>query len=629
MSIKLLDENTINKIAAGEVIENPSNVVKELVENSIDSGAKNISVEIKDGGTSFIRISDDGSGFNKEDISLAFLQHATSKLEKIDDLYDIVSYGFRGEALSSIASVAKVNLITKTDENDIKGYKYTIEYGKNGEIDSIAANKGSVITVENLFMNVPVRKKFLKSIARETANVEDIVVKFSITRPDITFKFITNGVLKYKSNGDGELKNILYNIYGKNIYDNLLEVGNEISGVHVRGYIARPIVVRNNKNDEVYFVNNRYVKDKIISNAIEGAYSEFLMQHKFPLAVLIIDVDKKIVDVNVHPKKAEVRFASDDSIYYAVYNSLYNVLKKSNLIHNETLFDYKDMSDYKSGKDSFNEENVDRGVSSYEEEKLDIISNGIENRTVINIDDLPSMADDCKFNSNIDNDVNNFNSDNENEINKSDLYKNEKIKEEPFITKTLTKNHKYIGQIFDTYILVEYENKLYIIDQHAAHEKINFEKLMSDFKNNKIMSQKIFPSIILQLTPLQFNVVNENIDEFKKLGYEIEAFGDNDVKIDAVPYNIFSIGKKEFLMDIIDNFVNSDKKNEYDSVVEKIASMSCKSAIKANHKLTEEEVKLLLRELFKLDNPYNCPHGRPTIISLDKNEFEKKFGRIV
>lgn len=608
MSIKLLDENTITKIAAGEVIENPSNVVKELVENSIDAGAKNISVEIKDGGTSFIRITDDGLGFVKEDINIAFLQHATSKLNNIDDLYDISSYGFRGEALSSIASVAKVSLVTKTNDSDIKGYKYTIEYGRDEQLDLIAANKGSVLTVENLFYNVPVRKKFLKSMSKETANVEDIVVKFSITRPDIAFKFINNGVIKYKSNGDGELKNVLYNIYGKNVYDNLIEVNTENSGIHVRGYIARPIVVRNNKNDETYFVNNRYVKDKIITNAVEGAYSEYLMQHKFPLAVLLIDVDKKTVDVNVHPKKAEVRFASDDIVYYAVYNAVYNALKNSNLIHNESLFDYKDMSDFKISNCNQNEDDKE------------IIEN-------TNIDDLPSLA---FGNGKRDlNEVRNEECCNNKFESKKIVNDDEATKEKPFITKTLTDNHKYIGQIFDTYILVEYENKLYIIDQHAAHEKINFERIMSDYKNNKIMSQKIFPSIVLRLTPLQFSAINENMSEFRKLGYEIESFGDNDIKIDAVPYNIFNIGTKELLMNMIDSFVTNDKKNEYTTVVEKIASMSCKSAIKANYKISEEEVKILLRELFKLENPYNCPHGRPTIISLDKNEFEKKFGRIV
>lgn len=605
MSIKILDENTINKIAAGEVIENPSNIVKELVENSIDSGAKNIEISIKDGGIKEIAVRDDGIGFEYDDIKLAFYKHATSKLTKLEDLYDITSYGFRGEALSSIAAISEVSLISKNIKSDI-GYKYVISYGKEIDLEEEASNKGTTIIIRNLFENVPVRKKFLKSIQKEQSNVYDIVIKLAYTRPDISFKFIVDGSVRFSTSGDGKLKNILYTIYGKEVYDNLIEVNDDIRGIVISGYIARPIVTRNTRNDEIYFINGRYVKNKIINKAIEEAYTEYLMQHKFPLVCLTVKVDSSTVDVNVHPKKEEVRFSNDDVIYYAVYNAIYNTLKKSNLIHNESLFTYDD-----------------------EDEKNEIVDNVLidDSETLQkkeDINELPTLKDffDKKSESsiNIGNLFNKFES-------KEKTTNN--IKEETFIQKTLSDDHRYIGQIFDTYILVEYEEKLYIIDQHAAHEKINYENLMRRYKENNIASQKVFPSIMLKLTPVQYAEVEKNLEYFNKLGYEIELFGDNDIKVEAVPYNIPNISKKELLLEIIDSFASEDKKENYQSIIDRIASISCKKAIKAGRVLTEIEVKNLLRELFKLDNPYNCPHGRPTIISLSKSEFEKKFGRIV
>ena len=608
MSIKILDNKTISKIAAGEVIENPSSVVKELVENSIDASARHIIVEILDGGTGLIRVSDDGLGFDKNDIEIAFEQHATSKLIDISDLENIKSFGFRGEALSSIAAVSNVTLISKmNNDNNSYGYKLSVDFGYKSSIERVAANDGTCIEVKDLFKNVPVRKKFLKSSSKENALIEDVVIKFALVREDISFELIIDGKRKFFSSGDSNLKNVVYNLYGKDIVNNLLDVNCEYDGIKIKGFIAKPIIARNTRNDEIYFVNCRYIKDKTISKAIEGAYEEYLMQHKFPLVILKIDIDSSKVDVNVHPKKMEVRFSNDEQVYFAIYNAIHDALKNIELIHDEKLVNDTIDKYLVIDSDTIDKSTKETSATNYEIKKV-----------ANDIDSMPSMSSA-------------INRDLKGGINLSNLYSklSNNFEEKPFIQKSLSEDHKYIGQVFNTYILVEFDNKLYIIDQHAAHEKINFEKIMKAYHDGKVLTQKIFPSIILKLTPIQFEAVISNIDDFKKIGYEIESFGDNDIKVDSVPYNIFNIGNEKLLMDMIDSFSDDKNKEQYDSIIEKIASISCKKAIKANHVLSENEVKQLLRDLFALDNPYNCPHGRPTIISLSKQEFEKKFGRIV
>lgn len=606
MDIRVLDNITINKIAAGEVIENPASVVKELVENSIDAGANNITIEIKDGGLKYIRVVDDGEGITKSNIYIAFIEHATSKLVKIEDLDNIFSYGFRGEALPSIASISDVEIITKSrDENTSFGYKLLIGPNYKSDIEEIASNYGTDITVKNLFKNVPVRKKFLKEASKESSYVYDLVIKFAMSNPNLSFTYIVDGKQKFKTNGNGDLKSVLYMIYGKDIYENLIDVNEVINNIQVSGVIAKPIVARNTKLDMIYFVNGRYIKNKVIVNAIESAYDEYLMQHKYPLVVLSIAMNSKELDVNVHPKKLEVRFSDDERVYVAIYETLSKALKNSCLIHEEKLqMPYDDIDN-----------DFDTSIN--------------DNNKNFDFNNLPSLSSILKkpISEGLDFEAfsNNLNSNNKTTNNTANF----KMIEKPFITRTLTDDHKYIGQVFDTYILVEFDGKLYIIDQHAAHEKINYERLMKMYKDSKPESQSIFPSIIIRLSPKQFAIVEKNISEFRKLGYEIEIFGDMDIKIDAVPYNIFNIGNKEFLMDVIDSLVDEKHQDEYDSIADKIASISCKKAIKANHRLSEIEVKELLRELFKLENPYNCPHGRPTIISLSKTDFEKKFGRIV
>ena len=419
-------------------------------------------------------------------------------------------------------------------------------------------------------------------------------------------------------------------MYGREIIDNLISIDDIANDVRIEGYIAKPIIARNTRNDEVYFINNRYIKSKIINNAIENAYEEYLMQHKYPLVVLKIYIDGKKVDVNVHPKKMDVRFSSDEYIYYAIYNIIHKKLNSLELIHEERIINDDEEvlinSDINKIDNEYNHNIIDENNNSDNISDLKVIDNKLDNNKdfeahSININELPSLGEllNKKINSGFS--FSNF----------FDNLNNNKVKytEDSFVKTNLSENHKYIGQVFGTYILVEYEEKLYIIDQHAAHEKINFEKIMKSYKNGDFLSQKILPSIILKLTPIEYSAVVQNLDSFEKIGYEISTFGDRDIKIDAVPYNIFSIGNEKLLMDIIDSFVDDKNKEQYDSIVEKIASISCKKSIKANYILSKEEVKELLRDLFKLDNPYNCPHGRPTIISFSKQEFEKKFGRVI
>ena len=637
MSIRILDKNTISKIAAGEVIENPASVVKELVENAIDAGAHNIKVEIAQGGMKLIKVTDDGRGFEKDDIKLAFIQHATSKLNNIKDLECINSFGFRGEALSSISVVSNVTLTSKRKvDNNSYGYQCILKCGdlNNIDIEEVASNNGTVIEVKDLFSNVPVRKKFLKSIPKENAYVEDIIIKFAIDRPDISFTLIVDDKSRFNSNGDGNLKNVLFSLYGKEIVENIVEIDEVVDGIRIQGYISKPIVARNTRNDEIYFVNDRYIKNKTISKAIENAYEEYLMQHKYPLVVIKIYIDGNKVDVNVHPKKMEVRFSSDEYIYYAVYTAIYNKLNSINLIHEEKISDYNIndnnvedcLIEYSNVTNIVTNENI---VNDHiEKENLlykDLHNDNYFKDKSVDIESLPSLNDieDRKLSAGLN--LSNF----YNTLERDNKQIKEKYEEKPFITTSLSQNHKYIGQVFETYILVEYENKLYIIDQHAAHEKINYEKILKAYEKGESLSQKIFPSIILKLTPIQYEAVVGNLDDFKKVGFEIEIFGDNDIKIDAVPYNILNIGNEKLLMDMIDSLADNKNKEHYDSIAEKIASIACKKSIKANDILSKEDVKELLNELFKLDNPYNCPHGRPTIISLSKIEFEKKFGRIV
>ena len=643
MSIKILDNETINKISAGEVVENAASVVKELVENSIDANAKNIKIYISGGGLNEIKIVDDGIGIIKEDIKNAFKEHATSKLDVIEDLDNISTFGFRGEALPSIAAVSDVEIISKSDKsNDLYGYKYSISNKFESELEEVAANAGTVISVKNLFSNVPVRKKFLKDISRENSYISDIVSKFALSNPNISFLLTIDGRQKLKTKGDGNLKSIIYEIYGKDVYENLIEIDAEKRDVKISGFIAKPIIARNLRNDEIYFVNNRFVKDKTVFTAIENAYEGYLMQHKFPFVCLMIKIPGDKVDVNVHPKKIEVRFVDSIDVGFAIYEIILEKLKSINLIHEEKLsyfdnstnnsdYDNNDIKELNANYNVDTDNNVDVEEEDIKENIDDKFNNDDRQEEKINIskniDDLPTLSD--IFNKKLSKGLSYDNL--AANIENSSLHKfiNKNFIDVPIIEKNIIDNHKYIGQVFNTYILFEYDDKFYIVDQHAAHEKINFEKIMNEYKEGKVLSQSIYPSIIIRLNDEEYVAVEKNLKEFNNAGFEIEIFGDRDIKVDAVPYAIFNIASRELLMDMIDSFVDTNNREEYGSIVEKIASISCKKAIKANHELNDIEAKELIKKLFSLKNPYNCPHGRPTTISLSKTEFEKRFGRIV
>ena len=643
MSIKILDNETINKISAGEVVENAASVVKELVENSIDANAKNIKIYISGGGLNEIKIVDDGIGIIKEDIKNAFKEHATSKLDVIEDLDNISTFGFRGEALPSIAAVSDVEIISKSDKsNDLYGYKYSISNKFESELEEVAANAGTIISVKNLFSNVPVRKKFLKDISRENSYISDIVSKFALSNPNISFLLTIDGRQKLNTKGDGNLKSIIYEIYGKDVYENLIEIDAEKRDVKILGFIAKPIIARNLRNDEIYFVNNRFVKDKTVFTAIENAYEGYLMQHKFPFVCLMIKIPGDKVDVNVHPKKIEVRFVDSIDVGFAIYEIILEKLKSINLIHEEKLsyfdnstnnsaYDNNDIKELKANYNVDTDNNVDVEEKDIKENIDDKFNNDDRQEEKINIsknvDDLPTLSD--IFNKKLSKGLSYDNL--AANIENSSLHKfiNKNFIDVPIVEKNIIDNHKYIGQVFNTYILFEYDDKFYIVDQHAAHEKINFEKIMNEYKEGKVLSQSIYPSIIIRLNDEEYVAVEKNLKEFNNAGFEIEIFGDRDIKVDAVPYAIFNIASRELLMDMIDSFVDTNNREEYGSIVEKIASISCKKAIKANHELNDIEAKELIKKLFSLKNPYNCPHGRPTTISLSKTEFEKRFGRIV
>ena len=645
MKVKVLDEKVIGLVAAGEVIDSPSNIVKELVENSIDANSKSIKIEIFDD-KDLIKISDDGEGFSKEDIPISFKKHATSKINRVEDLYMINSYGFRGEALPSIAAVSKVTLISKKKDIDF-GYKYVNEYGEEKSFEKCPANIGTCFEISDIFSNYPVRKKFLKSPSKENALIIDLIYKFSISKPEIMFEVYYNEKLRYKTNGDGNLRNVLYSIYGTTVYDNLIEVKKDLNGLNISGYIAKPVVARNNKDDLLYFVNGRIVRHKIIDKAIIDAYSGYFMKNKYPLVVLNINIEPSFVDVNIHPKKTEIKFNNDETIYVAIYDLIVSILKNSNLIFSETLINKEIYNDRDfTNKKTIEQENyyteyldnrIIRGDNNFIEQDKDAAIVENENSSIgntRNVDDLPSLSDLDKGTSNnsvfakikTENCGNYHTGHPDNNLNRG-AYNNQTVIKETI--PEIARDYRLIGQIFKTYILIEFNDKLYIIDQHAAHEKINYEKLINAYKNNKVIKQNIYPPIIIRLNQVNMVNVKKYIAEFDKLGFEIELFGDLDIRVSTIPYSLIDIQIKDVICEMIDELDYASNVNSVETIVEKLATTACKKSVKANMVLSELQIDNLIKDLFKLDNPFNCPHGRPTIIELSKNEFEKKFGRIV
>lgn len=689
MKINILSDETINQIAAGEVIERPLSVVKELLENAIDAGSTAVSVEIRDGGISMIRVTDNGGGIAEEDVRNAFVRHATSKIRDARDLLSIQTLGFRGEALASIASVARVELITKTP-GALMAVHYQIEGGVEKDFAQIGAPDGTTFIVRDLFKNVPARRKFLKSPQAEAARIQDILEKEALAHPEVAFRYLQDGRQLLATLGNGSLLDVIYSIYGRDVTNQLITVNRAyqrstltgLPAVTVRGFIGKPVITRANRNFELYFVNERFVKNPMIMKAIEDGYRAFLMQHKFPFVVLMIDVNPEIVDVNVHPQKLEVRFSDGMLIYNSVLDAVQNALRQTELIVNTDLdaadggrgthaatstgsgsavpktpvmphvepFEKKRVEEtrevfaealhpqlhpdaapkediYLQGQSRIGSSGSSDGlherkseVSIGSQHSTDVISSAAESSDT-------SVAHDVKDATNAP--APSASSEITAAAPAPQKPEQETLFSERFLSEQARTAHRIIGQVFETYWVVEYGDKLYIIDQHAAHEKVNFEHMMKRLREKTPASQYLNPPILLTLTADEARVLEEHMNYFEQLGYVISSLGDRDYSISAIPTDLPELSKKELLLEILDELTDEAGMTTPDTIYDKIASMSCKAAVKGNNRLSLMEADALIGELLTLENPYACPHGRPTIISMSKTELEKKFKRIV
>lgn len=599
--IAVLDRDTIDKIAAGEVVERPSSVVKELVENAIDAGASAVTVEIKEGGISFLRITDNGGGMEKEEVPLAFLRHATSKIQKADDLEQIASLGFRGEALSSIAAVSQVEMITKAPWA-MTGSRYVIEGGVEKSLEEVGAPDGTTMLVHNLFYNVPARKKFLKTAATEGGYISTLMEQMALSHPDISVKYMVNGQLKLHTTGNNQMKDVIYQIYGRDVVKQLLPVSWENDFLKITGYLGRPAVSRGNRGFENYFINGRYVKDPIVTRALEDGYHGYTMQHKYPFAVLNLQMTGNDLDVNVHPSKMQVRFSRGEDVYQAIVSAVKETLAEPELIPEITLEKKKEKPVPARPKAQVPEPfEVRRTAAAQESPKP---------RKPVDYSQIALPR-----------------------AEKKPVIREENEQLELFTPGLLTKearsSHKLIGQVFGTYWLVEYEEKFFIIDQHAAHEKVLYEKLQKNFREKEISSQYLSPPLILSVDIKEELLLLEYMRMFQKLGFEIEPFGTREYSIHAVPANLYGLQGETLFKELLDSLEKEKTGQELELFAERLASMACKAAVKGNHSLSRQEADQLIEELLALKNPYHCPHGRPTIISMSRTELEKKFKRIV
>ena len=716
--IHLLDENTINQIAAGEVVERPSAVVKELIENAMDAGATAITAEIKEGGLSFIRITDNGGGIAKEDIPVAFLRHATSKIKSAQDLLSVMSLGFRGEALSSISAVAQVELITKTP-SALNGFRYVIEGGEEKSFEEIGSPGGTTIIVRNLFYNTPARRKFLKSPTTEGGYISDLMERLMVSHPGVSFKYIVNNQVKLQSSGNNNSKDILYNVYGRDITKELLPIDFGTQNFKITGFIGKPVINRGNRNFENYFINGRYIKSNVITRAIEEAYKPFMMQHKYPFTSLYFEIAPELIDVNVHPQKMEIRLKNSEEVYQFTIEAIKTTLSGKEMIPKVVLTPQEkvipkavaipepfevnrrkvmqakasspaDANEFLKKITSFQTDLIDpkpisenqlKETNDYSVIKSNPVKNTLENNNydphtesireskenrvdiknfndkdsdniVINLDNTKVF--DHKF------DISNIsqhekqiaypNIEQEDkhsiapEVEKEELptpqiqvseqmnmFRDEPQSEAPFLSKKALEEHRIIGQIFSTYWLVEYKKELYIIDQHAAHEKVLYERIVAAASTKTFHSQQLLPPIVLSLTMREQQVLNKHEEVLESLGYEFEYFGGNEFSVRAVPSDLYGISEKELLLEFIDELAEDTTISVTNStaVLERVASLSCKAAVKANHTFSTIEASELIKELLTLDNPYHCPHGRPVIVSMSQSELERKFKRIL
>lgn len=637
--INELDKTTIDQIAAGEVVERPASVVKELVENSIDAGATAITVEIKGGGIDMIRVTDNGSGIEKSQIKKAFKRHATSKLKNIDDLYTIHSLGFRGEALSSISSVAQVDLITKT-KDDLTGTRYSINGGEEAGMEEIGAPDGTSIIMRNLFYNTPARKKFLKTPQTEGSYIGDVMEHLALDNPTVSFHFINNKEDKFSTSGNGDLKEIIYRIYGRDISVSLIPISVSQNGITLEGYLGEPSINRSNRNFEIFFVNGRYIKDKVISKALEEGYKQYLMMHKFPFSVLHLRLDPALVDVNVHPAKLEVRFGNQAAIYDFIRTSVENTLRNHEMIPDALLGD--DLKE-KVNKDK---ENKEKALSPepfetirFEENKVaeeePVFAVGVKAEP-IKIEDANKSAVWTRIFGDSDGSAL------EKKERPSPIIKQDEaiIVEKPMqlnlfdekvLTKENVKEYDILGQIFGTYWIIGFKDKMFMVDQHAAHEKVNYERMIKRFKSGEMLSQMVNPPVIVSLSSAEEDLFIHYRQYFEKLGFNIENFGGHEYAMRAIPVDLFGCeNEKDMFIQILDELSHETNLDRTPDVINyKIASMACKASVKGNTKMTRQEMEALLDELLTLENPYNCPHGRPTIISMTKYEIDKKFKRVV
>lgn len=641
-NIAILNQETIDKIAAGEVVERPCSVVKELVENAIDAGSTAITVEIKEGGISFIRITDNGCGIERDQVAVAFYRHSTSKIRSAEDLLTVKSLGFRGEALSSISAVARVELITKTYD-ELTGTRYVIEGSKELSNEEIGAPDGTTFIVKDLFYNVPARRKFLKTAQTEGSYISDMVEKLALSHPDISFKFINNNQTKLHTSGNGNRKDIIYHIFGREISSSLLEVKHECEYFKVEGFIGKPVITRGNRNYENYFINGRYVKSNILSRAIEEAYKSFLMQHQYPFTVLYFTFFSEL-DVNVHPTKMELRFDNNNEIYVELCDTIYAILSRKEMIPEvpvdstpapkKIVHEYKEPIPEPFEKRRINEVRAAESRSVYGQSVTSAAkAPAVNEQLTDNTSKLQTAkASASALVAGTGNSV-------ELAPETSTAYEPAQVVtgtqqtlgdyDKVFLTESSKKQFSIIGQLFKTYWLIEFEDKLYIIDQHAAHEKVLYEKTMARLANKDFTSQRISPPIVMTLDARESEMLEKYRPQIEQFGYEVEHFGGKEYMISAIPDNLFNIDMKDLFIEMLDDFSNATGRQTPDIITEKVASMSCKAAVKGNDKLTLPEINKLIDELLSLDNPYNCPHGRPTIISMSKYEIEKKFKRIV
>ena len=613
-NIAILNQETIDKIAAGEVVERPCSVVKELVENAIDAGSTAITVEIKEGGISFIRITDNGCGIERDQVAVAFYRHSTSKIRSAEDLLTVKSLGFRGEALSSISAVARVELITKTYD-ELTGTRYVIEGSKELSNEEIGAPDGTTFIVKDLFYNVPARRKFLKTAQTEGSYM---VEKLALSHPDISFKFINNNQTKLHTSGNGNRKDIIYHIFGREISSSLLEVKHECEYFKVEGFIGKPVITRGNRNYENYFINGRYVKSNILSRAIEEAYKSFLMQHQYPFTVLYFTFFSEL-DVNVHPTKMELRFDNNNEIYVELCDTIYAILSRKEMIPEvpvdstpapkKIVHEYKEPIPEPFEKRRINEVRAAESRSVYGQSVTSAVKDYSAIEPAVKTPKTSTAYEPAQVVTGTQQTLGDY--------------------DKVFLTESAKKQFSIIGQLFKTYWLIEFEDKLYIIDQHAAHEKVLYEKTMARLANKDFTSQRISPPIVMTLDARESEMLEKYRPQIEQFGYEVEHFGGKEYMISAIPDNLFNIDMKDLFIEMLDDFSNATGRQTPDIITEKVASMSCKAAVKGNDKLTLPEINKLIDELLSLDNPYNCPHGRPTIISMSKYEIEKKFKRIV